>query len=161
MKGSAVISDCNQYRYKLERHWDEGPTALFLMLNPSTADASEDDATIRRCISFAKKEGCGSLMVGNCFAFRATDPDELRKCSDPIGALNDAYLSEMVLQAQGPIICAWGTKATYGRRNEKVLKLIKDAGKIAKALAISKDGHPKHPLYLPSTSELVFMPGFQ
>lgn len=100
----ATISPCQKYRYALGRCWDHaGKRVVFAMLNPSVADATADDPTIRRCIRFARKWGYGSLEVVNLFAWRATDPKELRIAADPIGLDNDA---EIVQAANGRVVCA-------------------------------------------------------
>ncbi len=95
-RSSAVLSPDGVYRYQLVREWDRArPRVAFLMLNPSTADATQNDPTIRKCIAFARSWGCGSLEVVNLFAFRATDPRELGRCGarvDPVGAENDGYI---------------------------------------------------------------------
>src|SRR4051812_40135006 len=80
--GSAILSDCDRYRYLLGREWADGPTAVFVMLNPSTADALHNDPTIRRCLRYAQVWGCGALMVANLYAWRATDPDDLWTAED-------------------------------------------------------------------------------
>ena len=79
---SAIISACKTYRYRLERRFGDGPTLMFVMVNPSTADAEQDDPTIRKCIGFAERASYGRIIVGNKFAFRATDVRELRGAAD-------------------------------------------------------------------------------
>lgn len=89
MEKTAIISEDEKYRYQLSRCWDETkPRILFIMLNPSTADANIDDPTIRRVISFAKSWGYGGVYVGNLFAFRSTDPKGLKQIADPVGENN-------------------------------------------------------------------------
>jgi hypothetical protein len=106
IRSGAVISDCQQYRYSLTRVWAENaPRACFIMLNPSIADATINDPTIRRCIGFAIEMGCGSLEVVNLFAFRATDPKAMKQADDPIGPENDRYLIEAA-QCAAQVICA-------------------------------------------------------
>ena len=147
MKRTAEISQCGRYRYRLERWWDENrPAVMFVMLNPSTADAFQDDRTISRCIAFARQWGYGGLLVGNLFALRSTDPKALRRCDDPVGPLNDGALLDMAENA-ALVIAAWGTKGTFLRRNEAVLQLLP---MLVYALKLTQDGHPRHPLYLPS-----------
>lgn len=142
----AIIDPTGQYRYSLWRIWSHNlPKVLFIMLNPSTADASIDDPTSRRCIRFAKDWGFGSLEVVNLFAYRATKPDELKKCSDPIGPDNDIYIRRAALQTD-KIITAWGTKGALLERNRSVMEILYSFRTYC--LDISKDGHPKHPLYV-------------
>src|SRR5574338_704488 len=112
---SANISECGTYRYRLDRDYAPvgrsfGPRVAFIMVNPSTADAEQDDATIRKCLGFAHRNGFYRLTVGNLFAYRATDVRELRKSDDPIGPENDRFLSEIVEKSQA-IIYAWGPLA--------------------------------------------------
>ena len=126
-EADAVISDCERYRYRLTRRWDDGPTCTFIMLNPSTADARKDDPTIRRCIGFARREGCAALLVINCFAFRATKPADLFAAEDPIGPENDRHIMAASLDADGQVIAAWGDRrsglnigsTTHSRRTAK------------------------------------------
>src|SRR5438309_1547537 len=93
MKYSATISNCQQYRYRLSRCWDESlPACMFIMLNPSTADAKVDDRTIKRCMAYARAWGYGKLYVGNLFAFRATKPKNMKAASDPVGPNNHHHL---------------------------------------------------------------------
>lgn len=153
---SAVISECGTYRYWLERTWGTGPRMGFIMLNPSTADAEIDDPTIRRCIGFAKREGCGGLAVVNVFAFRATDPSNLPQC--PLAASgpeNAVYLHKLSTHADGPIIAAWGANAKAAARRFEILRDMGRAGRKLHALKVTKSGSPGHPLYIHSDAPLV------
>lgn len=151
--GSAVLSDCGRYRYSLSRSWADGPTAVFIMLNPSTADALADDPTIRRLAGangFARLWGCGSLFVVNLYAWRATRPADLWTAGDPVGPDNDAYLRAAVAVSAatgGPLVAAWGANAKADRVTD-VLK-IPGMDRLA-AIGVTKAGQPKHPLYLKS-----------
>ncbi|MFD3920195.1 DUF1643 domain-containing protein [Streptomyces sp. NPDC058595] len=89
---TALISDCGRYRYRLTRTWGPGPAAVMVMLNPSTADGTQDDPTVRRCVTFADAWGCGGLIVVNLYAWRATKRAELKLAPDPVGPDNDAHL---------------------------------------------------------------------
>lgn len=148
---TAVISRCGTYRYRLDRVWDQGlPLVAFLMLNPSTADADQDDPTIRRCIGFAKSWGFGGLIVGNLFALRSTDPKALYEHPDPIGPDNDTHLVN-IAQSARKVICAWGTHGAYRDRGREVghrLEFFPLA-----ALKVTKDGHPGHPLYIAASTQ--------
>lgn len=143
-ESTAVIDDV--YRYSLTRTWDAAkPRCCFVMLNPSTADASEDDPTIRRCIGFAKAWGYGSLEVVNLFAFRATDPTQLSKTVlNQVGIENDSYIAKAVENAS-VVVCAWGCFKPATERARQVLAMIPKPH----YLKLNKDGVPCHPLYLP------------
>jgi hypothetical protein len=143
---TAVVSACGAYRYRLERHWDVGePLVAFIMLNPSTADAEQDDPTIRRCIGFAKAWGFGGLIVGNLFALRTTKPEALYSHRDPIGPDNDNHLAAIVRSAE-TIICAWGTHGAFRDRGRAFTRRYDEAN--LAALKVTADGHPGHPLYI-------------
>lgn len=145
---AARLSDCGRYRYWLGRVWGEADSLLFVMLNPSTADASIDDPTIRRCMGFARREGFGGVSVLNLYALRSTDPKALLTCDDAVGPENDAYLTlALTEQARrgNPVIAAWGTNAKH-RRIVDVLTLV--GGVMWHSLGTTKDGHPRHPLYV-------------
>ena len=145
----AIVSPCGSYRYLLQRSWDVKLEAVcFVMLNPSTADASVDDPTIRRCLGFAQRLGFGQLEVVNLFALRATDPEKLRKHHDPVGPENDEQIVAATYVCN-LTICAWGSNGGYKDRDKTVLKLLRDNGIKPHALRANKDGHPAHPLYLP------------
>ena len=106
MKKDAVFSDCRNYRYALWRIWDDAkPYAMFIGLNPSTADETEDDPTIRRCMNFAKDWGYGGLCMTNLFAYRATIPANMMSAADPVGAENNAWLANLAENA-GVIVAA-------------------------------------------------------
>lgn len=152
MLTSAIIDKTGMYRYSLIREWDrEKSRILFVMLNPSTADATQDDPTIRRCIGLAKAWQHGCLEVCNLFAYRATNPAELIKAADPVGPENDNHLINAICRAR-VIVAAWGTKGIYKNRDAEFLKLMSNIKGIQGTgifcLDKTKGGHPKHPLYI-------------
>lgn len=151
----AAISDDGAYRYTLGRKWSEDAgVAVFVMLNPSTADSSVDDPTIRRCAGFAKALGCGGLHVVNLYAYRATKPADLWGTADPVGPENDEVLRATFLTAYGegsPVIAAWGANAEIPR-SSAVYSLARGAGVALTALGVTKAGAPRHPLYLPKSA---------
>ena len=144
---TAEISECGRYRYRLTRRWDEiRPAVMFVMLNPSTADACQDDPTISRCIGFARDWGYGELLVGNLFAHRSSDRGALRRSDDPVGPDNDDALLDLA-QSADRVIAAWGNDGAFMKRNEAALRLLPAR---FYALKLTQRGHPGHPLYLPS-----------
>jgi len=151
---SAIISACGLYRYRLERNvglW--GKQATFVMLNPSTADAERDDATIRRCIGFARAWNCGRLVVVNLFAYRATKPEAMKMTADPVGPENDHHIVEAAREAArdgGRLICAWGANGKFRDRDKAVLAMLRSIDVEPLSLEETADGSPKHPLYIPS-----------
>ncbi len=152
---AATLSADRIYRYTLTREVDmfgNGEAAMFLMLNPSTADETEDDPTIRRCIGFARRWGYSTLHVANLFAFRATSPADLKMASDPIGPDNDRHLVELA-ERSGVRVAAWGVHGELMGRSSAVKRLVGRFG--LKALGFTKDGHPRHPLYVPKGAELL------
>ncbi len=152
-KSVAVFSDCERYRYRLTRVWDpKGPKALFIMLNPSTADEIKNDPTVERCERRARTLGFGSFRVTNIFAFRATDPKVMRAEAEPNGPNNDATISESCDWAD-QIICAWGTHGAHQGRGSQVIDLLRQKGVSPYHLGLSKEGHPKHPLYIAYTQQ--------
>jgi hypothetical protein len=146
MKRDAEFSSCGSYRYSLSRIWDESlPAVLFIMLNPSSADGTKDDPSIRRCISYAKDWGFGSLFVGNLFALKSTKPTGLLESTNPEGPENLKYLLKLSSHCK-MIVCAWG--------NGTILKKLsanspKNLNRKLHCLKLSLDGIPCHPLYLP------------
>lgn len=143
----AEIDRAGAYRYSLWREWNlDAPRISFVMLNPSTADATVNDPTIRRCISFAQSWGYGSLEVVNLFAYRTTKPNTLRRAVDPIGPENDRYLLAARQRAQ-TIILAWGNWGILHSRNRAVTSLFFVQRNIY-CLGITQAGQPRHPLYV-------------
>lgn len=148
MNKSAVLSEDRVYRYSLARWWDEAlPKVLFVGLNPSTADASIDDPTIRKCIGYARRWGYGGFLMANLFAFRSSRPMEMKNAREPIGPDNNAYLRAAVDQT-AITVCAWGTHGAFRDRDAAVLKLLNEKRGVY-CLRTTKAGHPEHPLYLP------------
>lgn len=151
IQSGAIISECGTYRYALERNWGGyAKVVAFIMLNPSTADATKDDPTIRRCIGFAKAWGCTGLRVLNLFALRSTDPKALYSHPDPIGPENDDYLREWSADSQ-IVVAAWGVHGKLRGRGTKVRGMVPGL----QALGVTKDGHPKHPLYVAAATALA------
>lgn len=155
---AAILSDDGRYRYWLSRRWvQHGPCATFVMLNPSTADATADDPTIRRCMAFARAWGLAGLRVVNLYALRATDPRQLWKVdtAQAVGPDNNACLLAAATEAEdtgSPLVAAWGANAKPGRVAEVLALPGMDR---MQALGVTKDGHPRHPLYLPATAQLA------
>lgn len=149
----ARISDCSAYRYSLFRKWGCGSPLCFVMLNPSTADGTVDDATVRRCFGFAHSHGFGELTIVNLYAFRATDPRELRRAGYPVGPENDAAIEQAVLEA-ACVCVAWGANAAGLSRPAEVLSQLRRLGAEPQCLAITRGGHPQHPLMLASSCRL-------
>jgi hypothetical protein len=144
----AIISPCGKYRYALWRVWSSNIKPLMVIgVNPSTADASKDDPTIRRCIDYASQWGMGGLLMGNLFAWRDKDPSVLPKLAEPIGAENDVWLIRM-RDASQMVLGAWGRNGDVDiRRTAAVLEMFPEIHH----LGLTANGHPRHPLYLPKT----------
>lgn len=160
---TASISDDEKYRYRLIRSWTYQPLriATFVMFNPSTADATTDDATIRRCVGFAQRFGCEALKVVNLFAFRATDPKALLSEPDPVGPANDNYLRlamAVAVSHKWPLIVAWGTLPERLPVGEERVNWFRAEAKYQKAelqcLGTTRNGSPKHPVRLLQETEL-------
>lgn len=148
----AIISEDKKYRYSLWRVWQKKkPKVLFIMLNPSTADAETDDATIRRCRGYAEAWGYGGFFVGNLFPFRSPEPKDLLKCENPIGHNNEEYLKTMKEHCC-LVVCAWGNSSIVSKIEKRFpdYKPLKHFYHLH-YLELSKDGTPKHPLYLPKS----------
>jgi len=144
----ALYSDCLCYRYALSRVWDAGgQRVLFVMLNPSTATEVQNDPTVERCERRARALGYGAFRVCNIFAWRATDPRDMRAAPDPVGPDNDAAILEGVAWAD-TVVCAWGTHGAHMDRGATVARLLRKTEKPLTHLGLTKAGHPKHPLYI-------------
>lgn len=148
----AQLSDCGRYRYRLYRCWDsrsELMPVMWLMLNPSTADAAIDDPTIRRCMAFSKAWGYGSMLVGNLYAYRSTDPAALYAIDyeTAVGPENSYHL-DLMAQRSAKIVCAWGAHGEKRRHGPPSCP----GGWWH--LGRTKSGQPKHPLYVKGSTEL-------
>ncbi len=147
-RSRASYSDCERYRYQLTRIWDrDGGRVMFVMLNPSTATERQNDPTVERCERRARALGFGGFRVTNIFAWRATDPRQMRAVADPVGPENDAAIRAGSAWADR-IICAWGTHGAHLQRGARVERLLRATGRPLFHLGLSKAGHPKHPLYI-------------
>lgn len=157
-RSGAILSGCGTYRYHLWRRWDDLlPTMVWVMQNPSSANATQDDPTIRRCIAFAKREGCGGISVRNVFALRATNPDELAKHPDPFGPENERHLMcARNVSLMTILVAGWGRKSTKKRLQEYYkMAACCLAPQHPKCFGTTKDGDPRHPLYLPRNAALA------
>ena len=154
IESGSVFDVSGRYRYALWRTWSAyNPRIAFILLNPSTADEERNDPTIRRCIGFARAWKFGSVEVVNLFAHRATDARELLKMDDPVGDENDLLLIHAVERCS-TVVVGWGTRGTLLGRDSQVLSLL--AGrKDVFCLGITKDGQPRHPLYMKGDTILV------
>lgn len=157
-QSGAVFSGCGSYRYLLSRppaksRFGVTMPLVFCMLNPSTADASNDDPTIRRCRAFAEREGRNGIVVVNLYALRSTDPQGLWAHADPVGPKNDAWLGGAALET-GRVVCAWGANARP-ERVRRAVEIFRSAGATLWCLGTTKGGHPRHPLYVRGDSALI------
>lgn len=147
---TATFDATKKYRYRLSRIWEPSlPRLAFCMLNPSTADERVLDPTVRRCWGYAQSWQAGSLEIVNVFAYRSTDPRALKQVADPVGEHNDKAIIAAG-QACDLLVVAWGTHAHLHNRAQKVRELLAREQIPAVSLALTKDGQPRHPLYLPA-----------
>lgn len=150
----AVISDCGQYRYRLTR--GEEPRLAIVMLNPSTADANLDDPTIRRCLSFAAREGYKGIEVMNAYALRSTDPKALRTHPEPAGPKNHEWLNNLAV-THHTILCAWGANLPEIDQAHLIFLLRSHRSRLV-CLGKTKSGAPRHPLYVPNSQPFLDFP---
>ena len=140
----AQFSKCRTWRYALWRTWDNDKShVMFIGMNPSTADETNDDPTIRRCINYAKAWGYGGIYMLNLFAFRATDPREMKAAADPVGPENISYL-KVYHETAGITLACWGAHGHFMRQGELIETILDNLY----CLGVTKTGHPRHPLYL-------------
>lgn len=152
--GTATFSDCRRYRYTLTRILGDGPRVAFIGLNPSTADETVNDPTIRRLMGFAGRWQYGSMVMLNLFAWRATEPKDMKAAIDPVGPMNDLAMMAAVKECKTVVAC-WGNHGAYRSRDYDVATLMHAIGKPLMCFGKSKTGQPKHPLYLASNTELT------
>jgi hypothetical protein len=150
----AIFSENKLFRYVLWRKTgnDSIKTIVFIMLNPSTADENTDDPTIRRCINFARQWGFGTLRVLNLYAFRATDPKDMLRAEDPVGPENLVWLRKESYGADR-VICAWGVNAARSEYYDQIITSLRS--RFLYCLGKTKDGHPRHPLYVKGDTEPI------
>lgn len=152
MSGNAIISPCGTYRYRLERDGPGAGATAIIMVNPSTADAEQDDATIRKLRGFGERYQWGQLIVGNLFAYRATDVRELATAANPVGPDNDLHLMDILREADR-LVVAWGPASKLPKRLRTRYRRVLEIAHMVSRRPMSigkpaKDGHPCHPLML-------------
>ncbi len=154
---SATFSETGLYRYTLTRCWSRSAPMVWLMLNPSTADAEIDDPTIRRCMGFARREGCGGIEVLNLYALRATKPRDLVGVRDPEGPGNTDAWGKMVNRwnVPVPVVAAWGASASHLHLPASNALAVHARELNLLRLGETTAGHPRHPLYVHSAAPLV------
>jgi hypothetical protein len=155
------FSPDRRHRYTLLHTWDaplsQGRIAMWIGLNPSTADEHDLDPTLRRIRSFTAREGFNGFVMTNLFAYRATDPRAMKAAVDPVGNENDRWL---VRSARGAalIVAAWGTHGGFRGRDREVLTLLRESGRPVWCLGLTRAGFPRHPLYVGGDAPLVALP---
>lgn len=139
------------HRYTLHRNIRQigGGMINFLCLNPSTADEKQDDPTVRRCINWASLWGFDDLIVTNIFAYRATDPTEMKRAIDPVGPANDHWIDYTANLAR-VVVCGWGNHGSHRGRSVEVLKMLRKYDEKIHCLRLTGAMEPNHPLYLPT-----------
>ena len=169
-----VFSDCGRYRYRLKRYSPinigmmealkiepKRDACIFVMLNPSTADAKKDDPTIRKCKAFSFQWGYATLWVVNMFAYRSPYPKMLLEPADPVGPDNDRHIGELLQDNRDALlVCAWGRsipKKLHWRQDEFIARHLH--GRETYCLGRNMDGTPVHPLYRAYETPLVPFPG--
>ncbi len=149
-ESAALYSPCERYRYALTREWGGGPRLLYVMLNPSKATEVQNDPTIERCERRARALAYGGFRACNLFAWRETSPALLKQAEEPVGAENDAALADAAawVGAEGMILCGWGVHGAFRGRGAAVEALLRGTGRRLGHLGLTKEGHPRHPLYV-------------
>lgn len=155
----AIFSPCGRFRYRLERDLGRpGPTVAMIGVNPSTATAEQNDATIRKDIGFGERLGWGRLIKGNLFSLVSTDIKGLRQLESPRDPENDGHLAQIMRDADLVVAC-WGPpeKAPphLRRRWRRVVAIAGEVGKPLHCLGLTSAGHPRHPLMTPYSTPLT------
>lgn len=147
----AHLSPARAYRHRLWRTWDPGrPPLGWIMLNPSTADAYDDDPTIRRCIGFARRDGYGGIVVANLFDLRTAYPGALHDADDPVGPHRDPWGH---LTDCPNVVAAWG--AVHRHLEWRVRDVLDLSPRTLWCVGTTQDGHPRHPLYVRADTPLT------
>jgi len=158
-EAGATFSPCRRWRYLLWRRWEEAkPVANFLMLNPSTADEVKLDPTCARARDYAERWGYGALIVTNIFAFRNTNPNQMKAAKDPVGPGNDAAIVKAARES-ALVVCAWGNHGSFLERSLAVKALLAKSRIKPHVLRVNANGEPAHPLYLPGKLEPISWAG--
>ena len=150
MKSGATFSADRRYRWTLSRRWAEGQAILFVLLNASDADETNDDPTVRRCINFARDWGFGAMMIGNAFGLKSKEPKELASVDNPIGEMNDFALKAM-FDLAALTVYGWGNHGRLFNRGQQVYELLGPA----LCFGVNKSGEPVHPLYQRRDAALI------
>jgi len=157
-RSGAHFDPTRSYRYSLWRYFEEqtdlSQAIVFIGLNPSTADETIDDPTIRRCQGFAKRWGYQGMVMLNLFALRATQPKQMKRSPSPIGSENDEVLLSWSCNC-GTIVCCWGMHGSHLGRSLQVKQLLQGAHLSLWHLGLTRSGEPRHPLYLPARTPRV------
>jgi hypothetical protein len=157
MYADATISSCGNYRYVLRRYWAaKMPSIGIVCLNPSTADAQTDDATVTKCLKLAKFWGYGGIVLVNLFAWRSKDKNEIRRVTDPVGPDNDSTIRTTLAAVDG-ILAAWGNDGIYLGRSAAVRAILTTLKKSVFCIKLNNTGEPVHPLYQSDRSQLQLM----
>lgn len=146
-----AFSKDRQYRYFLKHRWDNlfpEKVMVWIGLNPSTADEKALDPTLNRIKGFCIREGANCFYMVNLFAFRATKPEDMKSTEDPVGPLNDSWLSKIVKKSNYPLVAAWGNDGNFKNRDKIVHELLTKAGFKLQCLEITQKNQPQHPLYV-------------
>jgi hypothetical protein len=159
---SAILSECGVYRYELRRVLSDTPekpgTVLWVLTNPSKADAKKDDPTVRKCRGFTRAWGYGQFLIVNAYAFRATNPKALLSAEDPFGPDNLATLSAALrLHGDGLVVLGWGDalpKPLRAETSARILGMTAANGVTPMCLGTTQNGQPRHPLMLAYTTPL-------
>jgi hypothetical protein len=150
----ATFDETRKYRYSLLRKIGTGTkTILWIAANPSTADETTDDSTVRRIIDFSRRWGYAKIYVANLFAFCATEPRRMKRAADPVGPKNNWWLAELNRQTDMCVLCC-GNLGLYRHRMDEVRHLLEKLGPLY-CLGVTKRGCPRHPLYLRKDTPLV------
>lgn len=154
LAGGADFSECGLYRYNLTRTWDKsGPTFTYIGLNPSYANEEKNDNTTTRNLKRAIETGAGSYIAVNLFAFIATNPKNMKAAAEPVGPRNESAIIDAVQKSKW-VLLGWGVHGVHRERNIEVIEMLRPYGRRLYYLEMTKDGHPKHPLYIRAKEDL-------
>lgn len=155
----AVFTQDRKHRYSLTRTWDVNrPIIAYIGLNPSTADENKLDNTTTKCVQWAKRDLFGTYVMLNLFAFVSTDPKGLLVADDPVGELNNEYIRK-TCSLVDTVVFAWGAHRNQHplvrSQTELVMRIARENCDRIMCLGLTQHGFPKHPLYLPKTTQLI------